>query len=315
MIFEEHCTSAIDLAAVTLPSSATAEESEWPGISLVTPVFNSAQYLEQTIRSVLDQGYPALEYYIIDGGSTDGTLDVIRKYEGRIAGWVSEPDRGMYDALNKGFARSTNNIMGWISATDVLQTRGLFVAGSVFRTFPEVEWITGIPTVIDKVGMTVEVQPLPHWSRVRVLLGASRHIQQESTYWRRSLWEKAGGRAEDSLRNGGDFELWLRFFRYAKLYSVEALIGAFRMHDDSLAWVNIAAYNKIIDDAIEVELSSVPSGEWIRAFRRLSDIMMRSPRSARIWKDIVLGALYRRPGPDWTPTIVFDHQSGWVKKK
>jgi glycosyltransferase involved in cell wall biosynthesis len=298
-----------------LPDAARVEKAAWPRISLVTPVFNSVQYLEQTIRSVVDQGYPNLEYFIIDGGSTDGTLDVIRKYENRIAGWVSERDRGMYDALNKGFARSTSDVMGWISATDVLQTRGLFVAGSVFKTFPEVEWITGIPTVIDEVGMTVEVQLLPHWSRTRVLLGANRHIQQESTYWRRSLWEKAGGRAEDSLRNGGDFELWLRFFRYAKLYSVEGLIGAFRMHGDSLAWANIAAYNKVIDDAIEAELSSVPRGEWIRAFRRLGDVMMRYPRPARIWKNIVLDALYRRPGPDWTPTIAFNHQSGWVMKK
>src|SRR6201998_1970179 len=180
-------------------------ETQWPRVSLITPVFNSAHYLEQAIRSVLDQGYPNLEYFIVDGGSTDGSIEIIRKYEDRISGWISEPDRGMYDALNKGFGRSSGEIMGWISATDVLQSRRFLVVGAVFKAFPEVEWITGIPPVVDELGMTVEVPPLPHWTRTRFLLGANRHIQQESTYWRRGLWERAGGRTEDALRNGGDF--------------------------------------------------------------------------------------------------------------
>jgi glycosyltransferase involved in cell wall biosynthesis len=288
---------------------------QWPPIVLVTPVYNSAAYIEQTIQSVLSQRYPNLEYFVIDGGSNDGTVEIIRKYDKEIAGWISEPDRGMYDALNKGFARSSSGIMGWISATDVLQPYGLFVAGSVFRAFPDVEWITGIPTVVDELGMTIEVQPLPHWSRTRVLMGANRHIQQESTFWRRSLWEKAGGRAEDSLRNGGDFELWLRFFRHARLYSVEALIGAFRLHGDSLSWANVPAYNKVMDDAIEAEISRIPGGSRIRAFRRLGDAMMRTPGFRRFWKNVVMRALYRLPGPDWTPTITSDHLQGWRMTK
>jgi hypothetical protein len=294
---------------------AALHGKEWPPIVLVTPVFNSVRYIEQTIQSVISQRYANLEYFIIDGGSNDGTVEIIRKYEKEITGWVSEPDRGMYDALNKGFARSKNELMGWISATDVLQPCGLFVAASVFRTFPDVEWITGIPTVVDELGMTVDVQRLPHWSRTRVLMGANRHIQQESTFWRRGLWERAGGRTEDSLRAGGDFELWLRFFRHAQLYSVEALIGAWRLHLDSLSWVDIPAYNKIMDDAIEAELSRIPGGSWIRAFRRLGDAMMRTPGFRRIWKDVVMRALYRWPGPDWTPTIWFDHKQGWLMKK
>src|SRR5262245_34693324 len=102
-------------------SPPTAPQLEWPRIALVTPVFNSGKYIEQTIRSVLAQGYPNLDYFIIDGGSTDGTLDIIRKYERQISGWISEPDNGMYDAINKGFARTSGEIMGWISATDMLQ--------------------------------------------------------------------------------------------------------------------------------------------------------------------------------------------------
>jgi len=300
---------------LTHPALGSHDEKEWPPIVLVTPVFNSAAYIEQTIQSVISQRYPNLQYFIVDGGSTDGTVDIIRKYEKEITGWLSEPDRGMYDALNKGFARSTNEVMGWISATDVLQPYGLFVAASVFRTFPDVVWITGIPTLVDELGMTVEVQRLPHWSRIRVLLGANRHIQQESTFWRRGLWEKAGARMEDSLRGGGDFELWLRFFRHAQLYSVDALIGAWRLHSDSLGWTNMDFYNKLFDELIEAELARMPGGSCIRAFRLLGGAMMRVPGFRRIWRDVVVRALYRLPGPDWTPTIKFDHQQGWFMTK
>ena len=87
-----------------------AEPTNWPPIAIVTPVFNSARYLEATIQSVISQGYPNLQYVIADGGSTDGTLEIIRKYEPHLHTWFSEPDRGMYDALNKGFARTTHPI-------------------------------------------------------------------------------------------------------------------------------------------------------------------------------------------------------------
>jgi glycosyltransferase involved in cell wall biosynthesis len=311
--------SANRMTTVTEPAWLRSPERQdtdaWPPIALVTPVFNSAHYVEHTIRSVLDQGYPNLKYFIIDGGSTDGTLDIIRKYENRISGWVSEPDRGMYDALNKGFAQSSSEIMGWISATDVLQSRGLFVVGSVFRTFPSVEWITGVPTVVDETGMTVEVQRLPHWSRTRVLLGANRHIQQESTFWRRSLWERAGGQIDDSHGLAGDFDLWMRFFRHARLHPVNGLIGAWRLHEDSLGWSNVTGYNKFIDDNVESELAHVRGGLLIRAFRRFGDVMMRTPGFRRFWRDGVMRALYRFPGPDWAPTIIFEPRRGWVMKE
>jgi glycosyltransferase involved in cell wall biosynthesis len=114
-------------------------EREWPRIALVTPVRNSRKYLEQTIRSVLAQDYPNLDYFVVDGGSTDGSVEIIRKCEKQISGWMSEPDNGTYDALNKGFAHTTGEIMGRIS--DQLQVGGLTVVGSVFRDMPpEVEW-------------------------------------------------------------------------------------------------------------------------------------------------------------------------------
>src|SRR5258705_9612588 len=206
----------------------------WPRITLITPVFNSARYIEQAIQSVISQQYPNLEYFIIDGGSTDGSVETIRKYERYLSGWTSEPDNGMYDALNRGFARSSGEIMGWISATDLLHTRSLFVVGSVFKTLPEVEWISARPTGFSDEGMAVAGnRSLKRWARFCFLAGSNRYIQQESTYWRRKLWERAGSYVDATRREGNEFELWVRFFCYGRLYPVDALIGSFRVHPDS----------------------------------------------------------------------------------
>jgi glycosyltransferase involved in cell wall biosynthesis len=295
------------------PASATeiAAQAPWPKISVVTPVWNSARYLEAAIRSVLSQAYPNLEYIIVDGGSTDGSLAIISKYESQLHTWISEPDRGMYDAINKGFARSSGELMGWISATDMLHAGSLFVVGSVFRTFPEVEWITGRPTGFSDEGMAAELLKLRRWSRTPFLVGANRYIQQESTFWGRSLWERAGARVDDSRRNASDFELWVRFFRYAKLYSVDALIGGFRSHPDSLGLQNLAECHRIHDEIIEKELASLSPVEGMKLFRALSARMMKIPGLEKPWRKLVLGNLMRLPGVKRTP-IIRHRKTGWV---
>ena len=110
-----------------------------PRISVVTPSFNQSAFLEETLRSVLDQGYPNLEYIVIDGGSTDASADIIRKHAGRITCWVSEKDQGQYDAINKGFARSTGEIMAWLNSDDKYLPWTFSVVGEIFASRPEVE--------------------------------------------------------------------------------------------------------------------------------------------------------------------------------
>jgi len=285
----------------------------WPRISLVTPVFNSARYIEQTIQSVLAQNYPSLEYFIIDGGSTDGTLDIIRKYESQISGWISEPDSGMYDALNKGFARTTGEVMGWISATDMLQVGGLSVVGSVFRDLPEVEWITGRPTHFNEEGQVYNVDPVPRWTRIRYLAGFNRYIQQESTFWRRSLWEKAGGYVDASGRYGivADFELWVRFFRHAKLFPVDALIGGYRMDRNSLGLRNLELCHQIHDQTIAEELERVPQGKLLKTFRAFNAGIKKIPVVRYAWWKLVERPLGSWRGPDWAQVIRYDAAKGW----
>jgi glycosyltransferase involved in cell wall biosynthesis len=286
------------------------EHAAWPKLSLVTPVFNSAHYLDATIRSVLSQNYPNLEYVIVDGGSTDGSIDIIRRYEADLHAWVSEPDRGMYDAINKGFAQSSGEVMGWISATDLLHAGSLFVVGSVFRTFPQVEWITGRPTGFNDDGMAVEFLNLRRWSRWPFLAGANRYIQQESTFWRRSLWDRAGGRVDDSRRSASDFELWVRFFRYAQLYSVDALIGGFRSHPDSLGLQNLEECHRIQDEIIEKELDSLNGVDAIRSLRAMGKRALRTPTLAKLWTKLVIGSLRRWPGAGAAPVIRY-RQNRW----
>jgi len=298
----------------------------WPKIALVTPVFNSARYLEATIRSVLSQGYPNLEYVIADGGSTDGSVEIIRKYETQLHAWFSESDRGMYDAINRGFARTSaaatrdatggmgGGGMGWISATDLLHAGSLFVVGSVFRTFPEVEWITGRPTGFSDEGMAVETLRLRQWSRMRFLAGANRYIQQESTFWRRSLWDRAGGRVDDSRRSASDFELWVRFFRFAKLYPVDALIGGFRSHPDSLGLRNLEECHNIHEEILEQEVALLPDASLLRGFRSLSARMQKIPGLAKPWRKLAIGTLMKWPGKDLPPVIRY-REGRWVMSR
>jgi glycosyltransferase involved in cell wall biosynthesis len=301
------------------PAGRLEPAVSWPRIALVTPVFNSGRYIEATIRSVLAQEYPNLDYFIVDGGSTDGTVDVIRQYEDKISGWISEPDNGMYDALNKGFARTSGEIMGWISATDMLQLGGLSVVGSVFSEFRQVEWITGRSTEYNEEGMTVLIDPIRRWSRYRFLAGANRHIQQESTYWRRSLWEKAGGCVDDSRRMVSDFELWARFFRYAKLYSVDALIGGFRLHPDSIGLQRAWECFEISEEIVDRELGA-STGDWsLKLLRRITRAVKGVPKVQGLWQRAVLDSsrwlLYRIAGPDWPPVIKYRGHNWEFRKK
>lgn len=202
-----------------------------PKISIVTPNYNGAKYLEQTIQSVLFQNYPNLEYIIIDGGSTDNSIDIIKKYETQLAYWVSEPDKGLYDAIQKGFDRSTGEIMAWINSDDLYQPNAFFMVVEIFR-FKEVNWLQGIPSTYDESGRTVGVSAFKRWSKLDYYLGNFRWIQQESIFWRRSLWEKAGQRIAIEMKYAGDLELWIRFFRYEKLYVTRALLGGFRQQSE-----------------------------------------------------------------------------------
>ena len=207
----------------------------YPKISVITPSFRGAALIESTIQSVLSQGYPSLEYIVIDGAGDD-TADLLRRYDGELAYWCSEPDRGQYDALNKGFARATGDILFWLNADDMLLPRSLFVVGEVFNKFPEIEWMSTLsPGVWDANGYLCKVNTIPGFSKAAFLDGfflpgtrvRGCWVQQESTFFRRSLWKKAGSAIPD-YPLAGDFALWCAFYRHADLVGIEYPLAGFR---------------------------------------------------------------------------------------
>lgn len=207
----------------------------YPKISIVTVNYNQAAYLEQTILSVLNQNYPNLEYIIVDGGSTDGSCDIIKKYEKQLAWWVSGNDAGQYDALQKGFAKCTGDIMAWINSDDIYVPNAFFAVAEIFETFGDISWLMGIPREYTAKGSMISriILPWGRWSKYRYYTYDFQFVQQESTFWKRELWEKAGARFNTELKYAGDMELWLRFFRHAKLYTTTATLAGFRHHNSN----------------------------------------------------------------------------------
>jgi glycosyltransferase involved in cell wall biosynthesis len=236
------------------PVLTNPKACQWPRISIVTPSYNQEAFIDETICSVLSQGYPNLEYVVIDGGSTDGSVEIIRKYEHQLTYWVSEHDAGQYDAINKGFSKATGDIMAWLNSDDKYMPWTFQVIGDIFSTLPEVEWLTTLyPIMWDASGRATGCHYQDGYSRQGFFRGenlpgagwyARCWIQQESTFWRRSLWERTGGYVDASLALAGDFELWARFFKDTELYGVGIPLGGFRVHDDQKTARHLNVYLK-----------------------------------------------------------------------
>ncbi|MFC1495461.1 glycosyltransferase family 2 protein [Thermodesulfobacteriota bacterium] len=231
-------------------------------ISIITPSYNQNQFIEETILSVINQNYGNIEYIIIDGNSTDKSQDTIRRYENKLAYWISEPDKGQYDAINKGFSHSTGDIMTWINADDMYTPWAFSIVSEIFSTFPEIEWITTLYQIHwDKRSRPVKCFQInggggysrKGFYRGENLPGTGRYshgwIQQESTFWRRSLWERAGGYLDTSYKLAADFELWARFFKFTELYSIGSPLGGFRVHENQKTAFHYDAY---VSEAMDI---------------------------------------------------------------
>jgi len=239
-------------------------------ISIVTPSFNQCRFLDRSMRSVLGQEAVDLEYIVIDGGSTDGSVETIKAQAARLAYWRSRPDRGYADALNEGFGRATGEVMGWLNSDDLLTPWALRVVESVFQALPEVEWITTLyPLVMNEEGVVIAARQSEGYNARAFYHGRNiplsprfytSVIQQESTFWRRSLWERAGARLDDSLRMAGDFELWARFFQHAELFAVGVPLGCFRFQKQSFTSSAMADYLEECRSVLRRYSYRAPSG-------------------------------------------------------
>ena len=234
--------------------------SRLPSICLVTPCYNHADFVGDTIESVLSQGYPKLEYIVINDGSTDESEAVISRYADQLHHWETWPGYrpGPAGAINRGFSFSSGEIMGWLNSDDLLIPKSLFVVAEVFARFPQVEWLTGVATTIDSNGRYIRSRKYRK-NMYDYLVGDWAVIQQESTFWRRSLWEVAGAGLDASLAVAHDSELWCRLFQYAEHYHMDCPLGVYRKVPQSTSIGRAHEFSQVTQQALRDFRKNVPA--------------------------------------------------------
>jgi len=200
----------------------------FPLVSIVTPSFNQARYLEATIQSVISQNYARLEYIIVDGGSTDGSIDIIKKYEGKLAWWVSEKDQGQTDAINKGFSRAKGEILAWINSDDTYEPGAISSAVNVLLAHPEVGLVYGNANYINVAGNIIGHFPAAQTDLARLRRGYV-HIPQQTAFFRADLCRSVGP-LDPSFYFAMDYDLWVRLALRSQVKYIPQTWANFRLH-------------------------------------------------------------------------------------
>jgi glycosyltransferase involved in cell wall biosynthesis len=230
-----------------------------PSISIVTPSFNQAAFIGRTIESVLSQHYPKLEYLVQDGGSRDGTVDILRHNSDRVSSWESKKDNGQSSAINLGFAKTSGEVMGWLNSDDLLAPGCLAYVGEYFARHPDVDVVYGHRIVVDEKDNEIGRWILPRHNDA--VLKWADFIPQETLFWRRSIWERAGGCIDESFRFAMDWDLLLRFRALgAKMVRLPRFLGVFRVHENQKTSALINGVGTQEMDRLRLrELGKIPS--------------------------------------------------------
>ncbi|NUQ84609.1 MAG: glycosyltransferase [Anaerolineales bacterium] len=239
-----------------------------PLVSIITPSYNQAPYLEQTLRSVLEQDYPRIEYIVIDGASTDGSADIIRKYADRLAYWVSEKDNGQAEAINKGLARATGGIIAWLNSDDFYFPGAVASAVRAFEAHPEAGLVYGDTVAVDEKGEFIHFPRYAQWSLEDLL---TFHILgQPAVFMRRDILLKAGF-LDPSFHFLLDHHLWIRMASHAPMVYVPEQWAAGRFHESAK---NIAQAARFGEEAFRIL-------EWAERDSRVSGALGRVSRQSR----------------------------------
>ncbi len=254
-------------------------------ISIITVSYNAATTIEKTIRGVIEQDYEDIEYIVIDGGSTDGTVEIVERYKKHLAYFVTEPDNGMYDALVKGFRRATGDVIAYINADDFYQPHAFSTVIDIFKKNPQIKWLTGINAQYNIWDQIVDVIIPYKYKRDFILKGLYGggllpFRQQESTFWRCELMKHVDFGYLKRLHLAGDFYLWKCFAQSASLEVVSCIFAGFRIHKGQLS-TNIGEYRqemeKIADEKNVIDIVRV-------IFHRLEAKLLRRFTSAYLIK-------------------------------
>ncbi|NPV86762.1 MAG: glycosyltransferase [Anaerolineae bacterium] len=200
-------------------------------VSIVTPSFNQARFLEATIRSVLEQDYPHIEYLIVDGASTDGSVEIIQRYAERLAWWTSQPDRGQTDAINKGFAHAKGEIFAWLNSDDTYKPGCVAEAVKYLQEHPDVGMVYGDADFINEEGNIIGKFPARQTDYRRLRQGYV-HIPQQAAFFRASLWHRVAP-LDTSFYFAMDYDLWVRIAAIAPLVYLPRPWANFRLHSNA----------------------------------------------------------------------------------
>jgi glycosyltransferase involved in cell wall biosynthesis len=239
-----------------------------PKLSIVTPSFNQAAFLEQTILSVLQQNYEALEFIIIDGGSTDGSLEIIRKYENQLAFWVSEKDRGQAHALNKGLERATGEIVAYLNSDDLYLPGAFASVVNYFREHPECDWLCGDTLMFGEEQDDVVVSAIVPKSAAHALSWAY-NAPQPGMFWKRDLLREG---FDDRWRYCFDHELYVRLLLAGhECHHLPATLAAYRLHPNSKTVAEGGLFDSEFDQIAEMYEPSLEGAgrRWCAATRLL----------------------------------------------
>lgn len=201
---------------------------QYPKLSIITPSYNQGRFLEATIRSVLDQKYPNLEFIVIDGGSTDNSVEILRRYDKDIAYWISEKDAGQSDALNKGLERCTGDLIGWINSDDVYMPNAFRSVVAAFQKNAECVAVHGERILINEFGAVVGWTSLPPFDPQ----SGGFNVCSETAFWRREAGQVAG-KIKTDLRFAMDLEFFSRLYKVGKFCKLDVYLGCFRCHGDN----------------------------------------------------------------------------------
>jgi glycosyltransferase involved in cell wall biosynthesis len=215
--------------------------SDFPLVSIITPSYNQAAFLEQTMRSVLDQNYPHIEYLVADGGSDDGSVEIIKRYADRLAWWVSEKDKGQAEAINKGFARAKGKYIAWVNSDDFYQPGAIRAAVAELEAHPDAGMVFGDVQVVDQDGKILNSLHYGNWGLKELMM--FHIIGQPAVFMRRAVLEKAGY-LDMSYHFMLDHQLWLRMGLQAGIRYVPQLWAGAHYHEDCKNLAQAAEFGK-----------------------------------------------------------------------
>jgi glycosyltransferase involved in cell wall biosynthesis len=200
-----------------------------PAVSIVVPSRNQGEFLSRCLKSIVGQHYPNLELIVVDGGSEDQSREILNEHSAFISWWCSEPDGGQVQGLNKGFQRTTGEIMGWVNADDMLMPGALARVAGYFRMHPEIDVVYGLRILIDTEDREIGRWIIP--PHENGILSRTDAVPQETLFWRRKIWEQVGAQLDESYSFAMDWELLIRFRDAgAKMVRLPCFLGMFRVH-------------------------------------------------------------------------------------